>query len=536
MPVMKPHAKPAPNFGAGTIQITAQSSQYPGQYISGSWSSSTPALANDYIGLYLANNMPKSGLGLPVTAQWWRYVPVGATSGTFSTLDYTNSAPWDVPFAGGGPWAFAYMSGGSFGSNQVATSSPVYAVSTPTSMPVSLQCRAPGTTASNIKHVVLVVQENHSFDAYFGRYCTAPTGSRPTCHNGTACCEAAPATVGGLSPIVLNDAANKAFDPNHTQLSELCKQDGGKMDQYLSNSPCTGADNRNWAIADSTTLAVYYDYARKYAMSDMFFQSAAGQSSMNDMYFARGAWVFDDNSVEPKSAKYGTGCIYNEVTATYRDYYDLTIGDLLVKCGVTFGVYIEGYAYHPTGPASCYPLFYDASDIPFAYYPSLVDKYFFDFSQFSVDVANGNLPAYSYVKALGTHQEHPYAGDITDGTAFTSNIVNIINNSPIYSKNTLILLTADESGGFYDHYPPPQTANPIDNKPYGPRVWFIAAGYFAKQNYISHVQIEAASTIKFVEWNFLAGGTGQLNTRDTNVNNIGDLLDPAKTGVTVPSN
>ena len=81
--------------------------------------------------------------------------------------------------------------------------------------------------------------------------------------------------------------------------------------------------------------------------------------------------------------------------------------------------------------------------------------------------------------------------------------------SATYSSNTLIILLPDESGGFYDHVPLPPT-NPIDNKPYGPRTWFIAVGNMVKKNYVSHVQMEPASLIKFVEWNWLAGGTGQV--------------------------
>jgi len=74
-------------------------------------------------------------------------------------------------------------------------------------------------TASNVKHVLVIVQENHSFDNYFGRYCTAPTGSNPTCTIGPACCEAAPTTDPGTgaAPLVQDDAANAAWDPDHSQ-------------------------------------------------------------------------------------------------------------------------------------------------------------------------------------------------------------------------------------------------------------------------------------------------------------------------------
>jgi phospholipase C len=75
---------------------------------------------------------------------------------------------------------------------------------------------------SRIKHVVVVVQENHTFDAYFGRWCTAATGSSPTCTSGPACCERAPdKDPAGNAFIALDDTSNGAYDPNHTQTCEL---------------------------------------------------------------------------------------------------------------------------------------------------------------------------------------------------------------------------------------------------------------------------------------------------------------------------
>ena len=71
-------------------------------------------------------------------------------------------------------------------------------------------------------------------------------------------------------------------------------------------------------------------------------------------------------------------------------------------------------------------------------------------------------------------------------------------------------------------------------EPYGARVPLLAIGRFAKSNHISHVQMEHSSIVKFIEWNWLNQQTGQFNTRDSKVNNIGSMLDPAKTGVLVP--
>jgi hypothetical protein len=82
-------------------------------------------------------------------------------------------------------------------------------------------CVAGACRDSSIQHVVLVVEENHTFDAYFGRYCQAPAGSNPTCTSGPSCCERAPDTEPrGASPIVLDDSSNFAEDRDHLQACE----------------------------------------------------------------------------------------------------------------------------------------------------------------------------------------------------------------------------------------------------------------------------------------------------------------------------
>ncbi|KAJ3060647.1 hypothetical protein HDU99_005834, partial [Rhizoclosmatium hyalinum] len=178
----------------------------------------------------------------------------------------------------------------------------------------------------------------------------------------------------------------------------------------------------------------------------------------------------------------------------------------------------------------CYPNYYDPSDNPFAYYPSLTNstksaQLFRDAdNDFFNDVAAGNLPAVSFFKSLGTNCEHPGISSISAGEEFNQKIIDAIMNHPVYKDNTIIILTPDESGGYHDTVTPPGVS-PIDNMPYGPRTPFVVIGGPAKKNYVSHVPIEPASIIRFIESNWLDGTPGQLHTRDAVVNNLGDLLD-----------
>jgi phospholipase C len=417
----------------------------------------------------------------------------------------------------------------------------------PTESPV-----AEAKTASSIKHVVIVVQENHSFDNYFAYYCTAATGSAPTCNTGPACCEAGPAKDPGTGdgPVTQDDKANGAYDPNHEQACELAEMDDGKMDDYvtapeMSGNPCGSVNN--FAYANQASVQTYWTLAGANALADNYFQSIAGQSSSNDMYLARAGYVFTDNAYEPDSI--GSACEFSPT----KSFTGMTVGDLLVNASVPWGFYAQGYDVMiaaqkmkkcPNDPmcplgkfATFYPCVYDPGDVPFEYYPQFTDnpKYMFDYTKLACDLDAGALPAVSYVKGIGYRTEHPGTGDtISAGEDFITDVINAVTASK-YADDTLILVTWDESGGFFDHIAPP-AKNAVDNQPYGPRIPLLAIGPFAKKNYISHVQMEHSSIVKFIEWNWLDEKTGQLGERDTAVNNIGDMLDSTKTGTTVPSN
>jgi phospholipase C len=139
--------------------------------------------------------------------------------------------------------------------------------------------------------------------------------------------------------------------------------------------------------------------------------------------------------------------------------------------------------------------------------------------------------------------------------------LNLILQSPLYANNTLVLVTYDEGGGYFDHVSPPARVHP-DGERYGTRVPLIAAGYFAKENYgvllccahtlacnsyphvlvgwiqlvgcaVSHVETEHSSLVRFLEWAFF-NSTGQLGRRDAYVQDIFDMLNQTRTGPLPP--
>jgi phospholipase C len=182
-----------------------------------------------------------------------------------------------------------------------------------------------------------------------------------------------------------------------------------------------------------------------------------------------------------------------------------------------------------------YPCTYDPSDNPFQYFKTTQDKPASsrDFGTLAKDLAGGTLPAVSFVKGIGFRTEHPgYGTQLSDGIQFITDVVSEVEKSP-YAPATLVVVTYDEGGGYFDHISPPAN-NPADDKPYGTRVPTLALGPFAKKNHVSHTVLEHSSLVRFIEWNWLGKKTGQLKGRDENVANIGSLLDPAKTGLAVP--
>lgn len=400
-------------------------------------------------------------------------------------------------------------------------------------------------TASKIEHLVVVIQENTAFDVYYGQYCKASPGSNPTCNDGPDCCEAGPATEpSGSQPTALDDSAHGAYDPGHAATCMIAEINGGKMDGYVSSLPC--GDPRNFAYADPAVVQPYRDLAAQSALADRWFQPVVGASSSNDMYFASARYEFADNTRTPDAV--GAQCGLHSAQVTLDDP---NVGDLLADAGVPWAFYMQGYQAmvdannnaincadaDPACPAGVdsYPCNYDPGDVPFQFYARFRDdpEYMRDLSQLSADLGAGQLPSVVFVKALGFRTEHPgYGSTIKDGVDFVTGLVDTLAQSD-YADSTLILLTYDESGGFFDHVAPPPDST-VDGQRYGPRVPTMAIGPFAKQNFISHVTLEHSSIVKFIEWNWLDKKTGQLFARDAAVNNIGSLLDPQKTGEPVP--
>ena len=220
----------------------------------------------------------------------------------------------------------------------------------------------------------------------------------------------------------------------------------------------------------------YLDMAAGGALADRYFQPYAGQSSANDMYFARAQFVFEDNAYEPNAI--GHVCTAPGSTTTTKDFNDPTIANLLVQHGVAWSWYAGGYkamkdadpktpAMCPPAPAECtfgisaYPCDYDSERRAVRLLPVDAGQgrarcSDFD-TEFAADLAAGTLPPVTFVKAIGYKSEHP-GEDVTisTGVTFVKGVVDAVAASP-EASSTLVLVTWDEGGGFFDHVAPPAT-------------------------------------------------------------------------------
>ncbi|HZE45161.1 MAG TPA: alkaline phosphatase family protein [Steroidobacteraceae bacterium] len=196
-----------------------------------------------------------------------------------------------------------------------------------------------------------------------------------------------------------------------------------------------------------------------------------------------------------------------------------SIGDVLTAHDIPWKYYGGGFNVDgTTAPLSgtycsgCNPFEFEAS------YPALVADHMRDVTDLFADLANGTLPAVSYVKPDATMDGHPLTSKIGLFEAFVQNIVNLAQSNQQQWARTAIFVTVDESGGFYDS----GFIQPVDFFGTGPRVPMIAVSPYSMGGHVSHVYNEHSSFVKFVERNWLLSGTLSGRSRDNLPNPIQD--------------
>jgi len=353
-----------------------------------------------------------------------------------------------------------------------------------------------------IKHVIVIVKENHTFDNYFGSFPGAEGTTTCKLKDGTTFpCPSAP--------------DHTPRDMHHEHQYAVTDWDNGKMDGWedVPNSDSNG-DHLAWAQYDETSIPNYWAYAKAFTLGDHFFANVLGPSFPGHSFVlsAQAGWAFDNPPTDigiPLHPYWG--CDENSgdtiptffggtstVANVFPCFHIKSIPDVL-PMGVDWKFY--GTPLPVPGLSEIWSMF-DAVD-SIRNGPSWSTKVV-NASQFTADVTNHTLPALSFLVPQDGNDEHPGLplglGAVCAGENWTVKYINQIMMSP-YWKDTAILITWDDFGGWVDHVPPPRQYGGSATDPYGLgfRVPLLVISPYAKPGFIFKEVAEQASIPRFIE-------------------------------------
>ena len=251
-------------------------------------------------------------------------------------------------------------------------------------------------------------------------------------------------------------------------------------------------------------LPVIYTLAQQFALADNFFPSAMGDAPSNQLYLVAAS---DNNFSFTEQPFYGP-C--NTLTTVKTPYTFPHVGDQLAAKGLTWSWYHESYG-------DC--AHYVPQENPFQYFTSSQNSANLKaLTAFTTDLNAGKLPNVSFIQPGPPHSTHPAAGlPIANGIKWLDALIRQVQASPVW-PNSAIVVIWDSSGGLWDHVPPPQT---LDSQGFGPRVPMLVISPFAKRNYVSHVEMDDVSILRFIQQTF---GLAPLNSRNQLSNDLSDML------------
>ncbi len=368
------------------------------------------------------------------------------------------------------------------------------------------------TGLNKIQHIIIMVKENHTFDNYFGTFPGA---------NGTT---TYPGPDGNPKPLA-HDPDSLLNDINHDPAAAHLAYDSGKMDNF-KNIPGAIQDGHDYSDGQyyQADIPNYWAYAQKYTLHDNFFTNILGPSFENHLLTiagdnpsnvdgnpqgdtnpnhnnGAGVWGCDSASNTQVEKRDGNGSI----TTTYPCFDLPTLGDSLNKANISWKYY---------APAQNQPGYqwsaYDA--IKGIRNSDQWSTHVVDSDQFQKDAASGNLPAVSWLVQPFDVSDHA-PSSVCQGENWTVDQMNAIMGNSNSWDNSVVILTWDDFGGFYDHVTPPKGPNGeiMD----GFRVPALIISPYAKPGFIDHTQNTFSSILKFVENRYGLPPLGSLDSAAT---------------------
>ena len=352
---------------------------------------------------------------------------------------------------------------------------------------------SPGTTQSPIKHLIVLTMQNRSFDHLFGTM----------------------AGVNGIKPGVLGysqvDASGKTVVPflvtsvstsdlPHSRQQYLKVWDQGKMDKYAYYNGDLSMGHYDNTIAGVDKL---WTWASQYALAENYFPSVMSTAPANPMYLI---------SASDNNYPYSTQPVYgpcNKPDASAKAATWKNVGNQLSAAHVSWTWFAENYGQCGGG--------YIPQENPFQYFTSTQNStHIQDLSKFYTALTNGTVPSVTFINPNPNHNGHPGSGSFTTAMNWMDGFIRKIQASSIWPDCAIVILW-DESGGWWDHVPPPQ----IDSQGLGQRVPMIVISPYAKKGHISTVRMDHVSVLKWIQWNW---SLGTLNSREGLSSDISDMF------------
>ncbi|MFL5829823.1 MAG: phospholipase C [Solirubrobacteraceae bacterium] len=407
---------------------------------------------------------------------------------------------------------------------------------------------------TDIDHVVILVQENRSFDHYFGSYRGvtgfADPSALPLSDGSGLNVFAQPGYPGGfdgdhLYPFHLDSYANGECtnDIDHSWGPQHTYWDSGKMDGFVTGHlAADGATNGPLTMGYYTRrdLDFYYALADAFTLCDHYHCSVIGPTDPNRLYTVSA-------TLDPAGT--AGGPILSTSASRVERFGTLTwttMPEQLQARGISWKVY-----GNPDGNFgdNVLPYFKQYQTNPTLAAKALTPTYP---GTFQADVAAGTLPAVSWVLAPLIASEHPPAPEIF-GESVAANVLNTLVSSPGVWKKTALFITHDETGGFFDHVPPPTapagtpgeylTVNPLPADAAGVagpiglgfRVPLLVVSPFARGGFVSQDTFDHTSLLRFIETRFGAEVPNLTAWRRSVVGDLTSAFNFAKVDRSVPS-
>ncbi len=356
-----------------------------------------------------------------------------------------------------------------------------------------------------IKHIVVIMQENRTFDNLFNGFPGADSAQSGMSKG----------TLVPLSPTPLTGT----YEIDNSHRTWWRDWDNGKMDGFAQIIP--GQPSLYpYSYVPSTYIQPYWDLANQYALGDQLFQSNTGPSFGAHQYMIAGqSGGTDENPNNPVcgcDSPEGTtvsliGPDGTDLPGIYPCFDYQTMADILDANGLTWRYYSFGKSSNWNGYEAIRQIFFGQDWATNIITPS---------TQVFTDIANGDLAQVTWITPDLDHSDHPLKNK-GEGPDWVASIVNAIGASPFWDS-TAILVNWDDWGGWYDHVLPPV----VDNMGPGFRTPLLVISPYAKHGYVSHQVSETASLLTFIEKNFNLPNTG---ARDATASDLSDFFDYTQT-------